>query len=39
MVIFLEIYLKGGVSISKFIIFVIFFGILKTFCFFSTELG
>ena len=34
MVISLEIYLKGGVSISKCIIFVIFFGIFKTFSLF-----
>ena len=39
MVISLEKYLKGEVSISKFIIFVIFFGIFKTFSFFFTELG
>ena len=39
MVISLEIYLKGGVSISKCIIFVIFLEFLKHFPFFYTELG
>ena len=40
MVISLEMYLKGGMTISKFIIIVIcFFEFFKHFPFFSTERG